>query len=759
MPPRRPRVWTSAHARSVCWLWVCCALLLSGCANCRIPRIDPTGERLFIFGDPNPPSPYPGAPPQVIQPGLALNPSQVIAPVGSEVIMIATVIGEEGYPLTRERVEWMLAADSPGQITSPGERRPLAVLDWLHHLPRKVTNTYAINNTLTGATLLDRGTVSTADDITVGRGQAWVSVTSATEGTSHLTAFAPGVAAWDRRQQSAMIHWVDAQWRFPSPAITPVGGRSTLTTTVTRGSDGAPLPGWVVRYEIAGGPAAGFAPDGSATVEVLTGPTGDAPAEIFQQQPVPGTNLINIQVLRPMEPGQIGQPPIGSGTVLQTWASDAQPQAPYNPQPTVQPSPFVPVVPGTPVETPPLTPSPPVETTPEPSVPVTPTVPAGRPELEVSVIGPLMAEIGTDVQFEIKVANLGSAPATGILVTDRFDVGLEHVAGGGPIERNLSDLQPGQSGSLAVTFHVVQAGELCQDITVTAADDVRATTRRCLSVGEPALPQPIEPEPQPDEPTGPEEPADIPPGAAQVSVTKKGPERRSVGEMAVFQIEVTNTGDTPIRDLQIADNYEITLRPNRATPGSEWLPGNAMGWTIDLLEPGATVRREIELECLRETPRACNRVTVSAPGIQTVADEACLEIVVDSKPQAAPAAQGVTVSVAETADPINIGGRTTYQVIVTNPGAESVFDVKAKVKYSDLLQLQEFSPPPGSGAGTSLAGAVEFAAIRELRAGETLTYELRFRGAEAGKARVQAEVTTRDTATPVTDEQTTEVLP
>ena len=120
--------------------------------------------------------------------------------------------------------------------------------------------------------------------------------------------FAPGIEAWDRRQQSALIHWVDAQWQFPPPAITPVGGRSTLTTLVTRQSDGAPLPGWVVRYEIAGGPAAGFAPDGSTTVEVLTSATGEAPAEIFQQQPVPGSNVVNIQILRPADPGAIRQP-------------------------------------------------------------------------------------------------------------------------------------------------------------------------------------------------------------------------------------------------------------------------------------------------------------------------------------------------------------------------------------------------------------------------------------------------------------------
>ena len=157
--------------------------------------------------------------------------------------MIATVMGPEGFPLTRERIEWMLASDGAGEFVSPGERQPLDVLNWLRRLPRKIDTTYAINTTLTGATTLDRGTPTSTDDVTVHSGQAWVSVTSPTEGTSHLTVFAPDISGWDRRTQSASIYWVDAQWRFPPPAISAAGSRHTLTTVVTRATDNSPLAG------------------------------------------------------------------------------------------------------------------------------------------------------------------------------------------------------------------------------------------------------------------------------------------------------------------------------------------------------------------------------------------------------------------------------------------------------------------------------------------------------------------------------------
>ncbi len=265
----------SAAKQQAAAVWAClclgCAVVLPGCAHFCWPRIDPTGERLFLPCDAPWPMPAPPlvasgplAPIAPAQWGISVSPSQVIAPVGSEVVMIASVCGSEGFMLTRQRVEWMLGGDGPGQFMSPGQRHPFEVLNWMHGLPKKIDNRLVINTTLASPMTLDRGTPTPTDDVLVQDGQAWVSVTSPTEGTSHVTVFAPEIPGWDRRQQTATIYWVDAQWRFPPPAITPVGSRHGLSTVVTRQSDNSPLPGWMVRYEIVSGPDAGFAPSGHA---------------------------------------------------------------------------------------------------------------------------------------------------------------------------------------------------------------------------------------------------------------------------------------------------------------------------------------------------------------------------------------------------------------------------------------------------------------------------------------------------------------
>ena len=308
-----PEAW-----RRPCAVLLAIPLLFSASCNSVPSHIDPSGDSFFLHHGQTPQAAPPFVPPARVasapaavaplipaagpivasQPGVTVSPSQVIAPVNSEVVMIASVCGGDGYMVTGERVEWMLPPGEMGQIVGFGQRGFFDVADLFRGLPKKLSNTYVINSTLSRPTILDRGTPTPVDDVPVLAGQAWVTVTSGREGTSHVTAYSPNVPAWDRRQQTATIYWIDAQWTFPPPSINPVGSRHMFTTMVTRQSDGAPALGDVVRYEIVGGPEAGFAPEGTTAVEVPVNGMGQASAEIFQKAAAAGSNQVAIQVVR-----------------------------------------------------------------------------------------------------------------------------------------------------------------------------------------------------------------------------------------------------------------------------------------------------------------------------------------------------------------------------------------------------------------------------------------------------------------------------
>ncbi len=116
--------------------------------------------------------PVAGVAPLAVQPGLTLSPS-LVAPVNSQVVMVAGVMGGQRYLLTRERVEWNLSPNDPGHIVALGSGGCFDCLNKLHGLPKKVSNIYGINTTQIRPIKLDRGTPNPVDDLTVHTGEAW----------------------------------------------------------------------------------------------------------------------------------------------------------------------------------------------------------------------------------------------------------------------------------------------------------------------------------------------------------------------------------------------------------------------------------------------------------------------------------------------------------------------------------------------------------------------------------------------------------
>ena len=69
-----------------------------------------------------------------------------------------------------------------------------------------------------------------------------------------------------------------------------------------------------------------------------------------------------------------------------------------------------------------------------------------------------------------------------------------------------------------------------------------------------------------------------------LEVTKLGPTRHYVGEIAKFRIVIKNTGDVPVTNLEVLDHYDDALEPRSTDSGRELLPNgdfavaNCRGW-------------------------------------------------------------------------------------------------------------------------------------------------------------------------------------
>ena len=255
-------------------------------------------------------------------PYLLMTPREQIAPVGSEVVLIASYLGSKGYLITNEKIDWTLEGSGSFQNFDQGHCCDVLRADFVH--AKKMNERYVITKTSSKLQTIDRGTADTNDDLHLLRGQTWVSVNSMKEGTTVISAHAPGQKDWSKRTDFGIIHWVDAQWVLPSTPIAPVGESRVLTTTILRRTNGQPRAGWIVRYEVLSGPRAGFGQSLAQIEEVATDYAGQASIVLKQLEPQQGTNTIAIRIIRPAGvDGGAERVTVGNEQLRQTWAGSA----------------------------------------------------------------------------------------------------------------------------------------------------------------------------------------------------------------------------------------------------------------------------------------------------------------------------------------------------------------------------------------------------------------------------------------------------
>ncbi|MBX3425142.1 MAG: hypothetical protein KF688_05630 [Pirellulales bacterium] len=732
-----------------------------GCAG--LPRIDPSGERILLWPKDQPQAALPAFPtnptappvltdaafptypatavggvpgaPQAVTAALTtprdtvtITPERILAPVGSEVVLKSGICTADGYTLADQKVEWMLGRNGVGQfveVSGKGWFHP-PLLPW--NQPKKVDNYLAYGYTANGPLCITRGTDDPSDDVEILRGDAWISVHSPVEGTSYVTAFAPGVEGWGERRKSAVIYWVDVQWLFPPVEVASSGRPETLTTTVTRQSDGTPVEGWIVKYEVDDGGAAGAA----QVAEVRTGADGRASVEVSPTAAGASTSRIRTQLIRPARYSGGAEPQlvVASGETLIRWTGDA----PY--LPSTQP--------------PLTTPSAPPTT---PTIPNIPPAPARKPQLDVEIVRLDAGEVqaGGLAKFEIVVRNVGDATATDVRLNCKFTPGLSHVRDTDNDRQidtgDLGPLAPGASTSVPLEFNVLQAGQLAHDVTVTCAEAEAVAARATLT----ARPAPRQAQPG-------------------LRIEKIGPAQATAGQSALFRVTVRNTGETPLTNVVVVDEYPAGFLQAKPRQAGYSLVGGNIRWVIPAMQPGDLQQFDVDCLCLQQSLRVTTTATASA---ETGPDSAPIRNSAEHRLEilpaqggavgpggggAAPGAGSLRIRVAPTAAEVRAGTRTTVFVYVENASQASDRDVQVRIQVPTSLTIDPNAIQGPSGATPRLLGnEIQFAAVNEIRPAESFTYMITVTATQAGFPEIVAQAASRSTPAPVLHRATIEI--
>jgi uncharacterized repeat protein (TIGR01451 family) len=732
------------------------------------PYLLPTGDIIRTHAKPIGPGYYADFDPHACQ--IVVRPLNATNPVRTQHVLIATVLDAKGNPRRDRRVEWMV--EGVGNIMEVDESGVWPGRGY------KVDNKYAVSYTNYCEHRITRGNANPNDDFVVRPGQTWCVVSSAVEGDTHVTAYAPGVYDWDRGRVTVTCRWVDAAWRFPDPAVVPAGTEHALTTRVFRHSDQQPLTGYRVRYRLLNDdPPATLLPTRTPEAVATSDLSGNASVSLVQMAPKPGVNRIGIEVIRPPDPTA----PSGSAIVLASGETAVEWLAPVISLNHIGPAfagvgqeiPYTITVTNTgKVESRSMTVTNPVPQGLQYARSIPPAVVAGgqlvwtlgrlppgqthtiqavfrasalgtvtncatvvteeglkdekcvktevtQPGLKVSLSGPEVGVVGRPVTFRVGVANPGGAPATNVLVRATFDDGLRHEAAGNSVEIKLDLLKPGEQREVpALMLTPTKVGRPVVRVEARADGNLSDKAEQAIAIQE-----------------------------AQIKVGVLGPKKQYVGLPAEWEVRVSNPGKVPLTGVTVRDVLPPEVRFESSTEGGRPGPGEVV-WEIGTLGPGEEKKVRVTGTCAGPAPAAVNRATVTAAGGLSASGEAAVEIV---------GLAGLNLQLTDEGDPVEVGKRVTYRAKVTNTGTAPASGIELRLTLPPELQ-----PVPDSARGPSAAmvtgQVVTFAKVESLPPKVTLEYTLEAQALKKGDVRTKAEL--RSAALekgPVVEEQSTTI--
>ena len=695
---------------------------------------------------------------------LIVEPLEDVNPVRTQHLLVATVNDAEGKPLPNRRVEWILSRGGIGDIVEVDES------GWRASRGYKVNNQYAVSHTANFDHTITMGTDDPSDDVEILKGQTWCVITSPVEGDTHVTVYAPGIYDWSKHKVFAVKHWYDVAWSFPDAATNPVGTTHVFETMVMQHSDGTPLAGYEVTYNILDGPGASFAESNAQSAMVLTDAQGIARVTLQQTQPAAGTNNVEIDIVRPAnqaccKPGAH----IATGMTSKTWVApeiritkDAPARKALNEQfqydivvsnPSSVTANSVTVNDVLPSGIAYVSSSPSAQAagqslswslgdlpggasknitvqvkgtqTGEFENCATVTANLGLTDRDCAVTRIVNAQLVLEkicqpeavlceqIPFKVVVRNTGDGPATNVQITDDLPAGLVNTDGKTTIVFNAGTLEAGQAKQATFNVRAERTGTYTNRAVATADGGLSAEDSCSTVVRQPVL-----------------------------QVTKQGPNMRFVGRPINYEVTVTNTGDSPANNTVLTDRLPAGATLVSASDNPQQ-GGGTLTWQLGTMAPGASKTVNVTV-----TSSVTGRLTNTATATATCAEATDA---VETEVRGIPA---ILLEVVDIEDPIEIGTNVQYVITVTNQGSAVGTNIQI---IADLPAEQEYVASDGPTQAQISGRTVTFAPLPSLAPKARATFRVTSKGISAADTRFKVVMTSDQINSPVQETESTNV--
>jgi uncharacterized repeat protein (TIGR01451 family) len=323
--------------------------------------------------------------------------------------------------------------------------------------------------------------------------------------------------------------------------------------------------------------------------------------------------------------------------------------------------------------------------------------------------------------FLVTIQNVGVGPATHCRLAARFDRNLAHETKANPVALSVGDLQPGESREFPLILTPQNEGRSIIRVATAADGDLKDEVQFACTAQ-----------------------------VRQLTASITGPTKRYVGRPAVWDIDIGNPGNNPLNDVTLKINMppEMKFVGIAASSGSttNYDPSNATAIRIGPLAAGEHKKLQATTRCEQMVSHAEIEVFASSPESgQQARAKAGLEIA---------GLPLLRMQVVETVDPVSVGGRTAYQITVTNRGTMPANQVQVVADVPGQMRvLQATGPAPGKADGQR----VIYPAIESLAAGQSLRFTIDVEATEQGQAVFRAELLSAQLKEPLVAEESTTI--
>ncbi|MEO8494636.1 MAG: hypothetical protein ABI614_06175 [Planctomycetota bacterium] len=338
-----------------------------------------------------------------------------------------------------------------------------------------------------------------------------------------------------------------------------------------------------------------------------------------------------------------------------------------------------------------------------------------KSELVAKHTGPEKVLIGEDVVFEITLTNPGSGATTGIIVEEDVPQGLAHVAGE-RLEYEVGTLRPKEEKHLQLILRADKAGIVTNLLRVKADGGLESTDQITLEVIAP-----------------------------QLKVAIVGPRTRYLERQGTYEVAVSNPGTSTAYDIELVTFLPKGLKYVSADNKGSYDPGrHAVYWSLAELaaeESGSVQLTALPIETgeqkLRVEGKANQNLSAKFEHVTNV--QALTEL---------------AFTVRDIHDPIEVGSETMYEIRIVNNGNKVATNVQLAAAMPDQL-----TPLKGEGPtkATIEGQQVFMEPIARLAPRDEVVYRISAKGVGAGDHVIAVQLTSDESSTPVTKQESTKV--